>query len=173
MERSGRHPAGGGHDEQDLHRRYERAINEKTGAHHEGPYEQLQDKGVRPRGHERGACRYRGEPSYPFLFRHGQRSFLRLRQLSPASASHRYRRRRESRRRLVLGRQASRRPSGRHFLGQRTVHRCHETNPLTQGPRPDKFTLAALEATLLLYLDTEKARREIPVLRMLHEDPAE
>ncbi len=45
-------------------------------------------------------------------------------------------------------------------------------NPLTRALRPDKFTLAALEATLLLHLDKEKAGREIPVLRMLHEDVA-
>ena len=44
-------------------------------------------------------------------------------------------------------------------------------NPLTRALRPDKFTLSALEATLLLYLDKDKARREIPILRMFHQDP--
>ena len=34
--------------------------------------------------------------------------------------------------------------------------------------RLDKMTLAALEATLRLYLDTDKALREVPVLRMLN-----
>jgi L-seryl-tRNA(Ser) seleniumtransferase len=43
-------------------------------------------------------------------------------------------------------------------------------NPLTRALRPDKFTLSTLEATLLLYLDPENARREIPILRMLHDD---
>ena len=33
--------------------------------------------------------------------------------------------------------------------------------------RLDKMTLAALEATLRLYLDEERALREVPVLRML------
>jgi L-seryl-tRNA(Ser) seleniumtransferase len=42
-------------------------------------------------------------------------------------------------------------------------------HPLQRALRPDKLTLAALEGTLLLYLDPERARREIPVLRMLEE----
>ena len=37
--------------------------------------------------------------------------------------------------------------------------------------RADKMTLAALEATLALYDDEETARREVPVLRMLTEEP--
>jgi len=40
-------------------------------------------------------------------------------------------------------------------------------NPLTRALRIDKLTLAALESTLSLYLDEEKALREIPTLRML------
>jgi L-seryl-tRNA(Ser) seleniumtransferase len=35
--------------------------------------------------------------------------------------------------------------------------------------RADKLTLAALEATLGLYLEPERARREVPVLRALDE----
>jgi len=41
-------------------------------------------------------------------------------------------------------------------------------HPLQRALRADKLTLAALEGTLLLALDS-RARDEIPVLRMLHE----
>jgi L-seryl-tRNA(Ser) seleniumtransferase len=43
-------------------------------------------------------------------------------------------------------------------------------HPLHRALRIDKLGLAALEGTLLLYLDPERALREVPVLRMLHED---
>ncbi|MEX0673241.1 MAG: L-seryl-tRNA(Sec) selenium transferase [Gaiellaceae bacterium] len=45
-------------------------------------------------------------------------------------------------------------------------------HPLQRALRADKLTLAALEGTLVLYLDPARARREVPVLRML-EEPAE
>ena len=42
-------------------------------------------------------------------------------------------------------------------------------HPLQRALRADKLTLAALEGTLALALDPERARSEIPVLRMLAE----
>jgi L-seryl-tRNA(Ser) seleniumtransferase len=42
-------------------------------------------------------------------------------------------------------------------------------HPLQRALRPDKLTLAALEGTLLLYADPDRAEREIPALRMLRE----
>ena len=44
-------------------------------------------------------------------------------------------------------------------------------HPLHRALRIDKLGLAALEGTLLLYLDPARALREVPVLRMLHEEP--
>jgi L-seryl-tRNA(Ser) seleniumtransferase len=43
-------------------------------------------------------------------------------------------------------------------------------HPLHRALRADKLGLAALEGTLLLYLDPERALRAVPVLRMLQED---
>jgi L-seryl-tRNA(Ser) seleniumtransferase len=43
-------------------------------------------------------------------------------------------------------------------------------HPLHRALRIDKLSLAALEGTLLLYLEPGRALREVPVLRMLHED---
>src|SRR5204862_7877553 len=45
-------------------------------------------------------------------------------------------------------------------------------HPLHRALRIDKLGLAALEGTLLLYLDPGRAVREVPVLRMLLEDVA-
>jgi L-seryl-tRNA(Ser) seleniumtransferase len=42
-------------------------------------------------------------------------------------------------------------------------------HPLQRALRADKLTLAALEGTLRLYLDPDRARQQIPVLRMLEE----
>ncbi len=45
-------------------------------------------------------------------------------------------------------------------------------HPLMRALRPDKMTLAALEATLRLHTDPARAAAEIPVLRMLAQTPA-
>jgi len=45
-------------------------------------------------------------------------------------------------------------------------------HPLHRALRIDKLSLAALEGTLQLYLEPARALREVPVLRMLHEDAA-
>jgi L-seryl-tRNA(Ser) seleniumtransferase len=45
-------------------------------------------------------------------------------------------------------------------------------HPLQRAVRADKLTLAALEGTLALYAEPERAAREVPVLRMLGEDVA-
>ena len=61
-------------------------------------------------------------------------------------------------------------PQAGILLGTRdAIARCRQ-DPLARAVRSDKFTLAALEATLALYRDPERARVEIPVLRMLTED---
>jgi L-seryl-tRNA(Ser) seleniumtransferase len=48
-----------------------------------------------------------------------------------------------------------------------------EKDPLMRTYRLDKMTLAALEATLRLYLNEERALREVPTLRMLATPPDE
>jgi L-seryl-tRNA(Ser) seleniumtransferase len=61
-------------------------------------------------------------------------------------------------------------PQAGIILGKKAYIDAMKKNPLTRALRPDKFTLAGLESTLLLYLDRETATREIPTLRMIHEN---
>ncbi len=61
-------------------------------------------------------------------------------------------------------------PQAGILLGTHSGVEACRKDPLARAVRSDKFTLAALEATLALYRDPEGARAEIPVLRMLTED---
>jgi len=61
-------------------------------------------------------------------------------------------------------------PQAGILLGTKKVLDLFKVNPLTRALRIDKLTLAALESTLLLYLDEKKAMEEIPTLRMLSLD---
>jgi L-seryl-tRNA(Ser) seleniumtransferase len=58
-------------------------------------------------------------------------------------------------------------PQAGIILGASGVIGRLRRNPLARAMRVDKLTLSALEATLRLYLEPERARREIPVLAML------
>jgi len=62
-------------------------------------------------------------------------------------------------------------PQAGIILGKKEFLDPIKTNPLTRALRIDKLTLAALESTLILYLDEKKAMEEIPTLRMLSTDP--
>ena len=61
-------------------------------------------------------------------------------------------------------------PQAGIILGKKTFLDLFKINPLTRALRIDKLTLAALESTLLIYLDEKKAMEEIPTLRMLNVD---
>ena len=57
------------------------------------------------------------------------------------------------------------------MVGTREAIDACRRHPLARAVRIDKLSLAALEATLALYRDPERALREIPVLRMLLDGP--
>jgi L-seryl-tRNA(Ser) seleniumtransferase len=58
-------------------------------------------------------------------------------------------------------------PQAGIIAGRKELIQKIETDPLMRAFRLDKMTLAALEATLRLYLNEERALREVPGLRML------
>jgi L-seryl-tRNA(Ser) seleniumtransferase len=64
-------------------------------------------------------------------------------------------------------------PQAGIILGASNVVAKLRKNPFARAMRVDKLTLSALEATLRLYLDPERALKEIPVLAMLTESAAE
>ncbi|HXO85386.1 MAG TPA: L-seryl-tRNA(Sec) selenium transferase, partial [Gemmatimonadales bacterium] len=62
-------------------------------------------------------------------------------------------------------------PQAGILVGTKVAIDACRGDPIARAVRADKLTLAALEATLALYRDRESAIREIPVLRMLTENP--
>jgi L-seryl-tRNA(Ser) seleniumtransferase len=58
-------------------------------------------------------------------------------------------------------------PQAGLIVGRRDAVAAARRHPLARALRIDKLSLAALEATLRLYRDPERARAEIPVLAML------
>jgi L-seryl-tRNA(Ser) seleniumtransferase len=58
-------------------------------------------------------------------------------------------------------------PQAGLVLGNREVLEDLKKNPLTRALRPDKMTLAGLEATLRLYLEEPQTLSAIPTLRLL------
>lgn len=64
-------------------------------------------------------------------------------------------------------------PQAGIIAGKKTWIDAMKNHPLARIARIDKLTLAALEDTFRLYLDEERAVREIPVLAMLVMQPGE
>ena len=64
-------------------------------------------------------------------------------------------------------------PQAGIIVGSRRYIERLKKNPLARALRLDKMTVAALEATLRLYLDKERALREVPTLHMLSLPPEE
>jgi L-seryl-tRNA(Ser) seleniumtransferase len=58
-------------------------------------------------------------------------------------------------------------PQSGIIIGERATIAALRHNPLVRSYRVDKLTLAALEATLALYRDPARAKRDVPVLGML------
>jgi L-seryl-tRNA(Ser) seleniumtransferase len=59
------------------------------------------------------------------------------------------------------------------ILGKKALIDTLKNHPLFRALRPDKITLAALEATLMSYLEGANLTKEIPILRMLNQTQAE
>jgi L-seryl-tRNA(Ser) seleniumtransferase len=63
-------------------------------------------------------------------------------------------------------------PQAGIIVGKKPLLDQIKQNPIARALRIDKLTLAALEATLRLYRDEEKAMHDIPTLRMITQDTA-
>jgi len=61
-------------------------------------------------------------------------------------------------------------PQAGIIVGSEAAVAACRRHPLARAVRIDKLSLAALEGTLALYRDPERARRELPVLTMLTVD---
>jgi len=64
-------------------------------------------------------------------------------------------------------------PQGGIILGRAPLIQALRKNPLVRILRPGKLTLAALEATLTLFLDEPRALGEVPTLQLLRRSLAE
>lgn len=64
-------------------------------------------------------------------------------------------------------------PQGGVIVGKREYIEKIQKNPMTRALRIDKLTLAGFEATLMEYIDEEKAIKNISTLRMLLQKPEE
>lgn len=61
-------------------------------------------------------------------------------------------------------------PQAGVIIGKKELIDRIQRDPLTRAVRIDKLTLAALEAVLMEYVDDDKAKKEIPTIRMLTQD---
>jgi L-seryl-tRNA(Ser) seleniumtransferase len=62
-------------------------------------------------------------------------------------------------------------PQGGLIVGRKNLVSRIMKNPIARAMRVDKMTIAAFEATLMEYIDTDRCIDNIPVLRMLFQTP--
>ncbi len=64
-------------------------------------------------------------------------------------------------------------PQGGLIVGRKKYIQKIQKNPIARAMRTDKLTIAAFEATLMEYMDEDRAQQTIPVLNMLLQNPEE